>query len=72
VVATPCGAAPEIVDHGVTGFLETGVASLAAAVVRAGELDRRRCHRAAAERFSADRMVQDHLRLYQQAPAQVA
>ncbi len=72
VVATPCGAAPEIVDHGVTGFLETHVHALAAAVARVGDLDRRRCRRAAVERFSADRMVQDHLRLYQQAAVQVA
>jgi glycosyltransferase involved in cell wall biosynthesis len=72
VVATPCGAAPEIVDHGVTGFLGSDVASLAAAVARVGDLDRARCRRVAEERFSADRMVQDHLRLYRQSAAQVA
>jgi glycosyltransferase involved in cell wall biosynthesis len=64
VVATPAGAAPEIVEHGVTGFVAHGVANLAAAVCRLGELDRGACRRAADERFSAERMVRDHLALY--------
>jgi glycosyltransferase involved in cell wall biosynthesis len=72
VVATPCGAAPEIVDHGVTGFIESDVDGLVRAVRRAGDLDRRRCRRVVEERFSADRMVRDHLALYQRASARVA
>jgi glycosyltransferase involved in cell wall biosynthesis len=72
VVATPCGAAPEIVDHGVTGFLAGSVVDLAAAVRRVGELDRGACRRAAEERFSAERMVRDHLALYGRARERAA
>lgn len=64
VVATLMGAAPEIVDHGVTGFVCRGEEALAAAVVAAVELDRGKCRAAVACRFSAERMVADHVALY--------
>jgi glycosyltransferase involved in cell wall biosynthesis len=64
VVATPCGAAPEIVDDGVTGYLRTDCRDLAAGVVAAGALDRDACRQAAKERFSAARMAEDHLALF--------
>jgi glycosyltransferase involved in cell wall biosynthesis len=64
VVATPAGAAPEIVDDGVTGFLRDDIGSLAAVLPRAARLDRDRCRREVRSRFSADRMVAGHLELY--------
>ena len=64
VVATPCGAAPEIIDDGVTGYLRGGEAALVAALSKVADLDRQGCRQAAKERFSATRMVQDHLDLY--------
>jgi glycosyltransferase involved in cell wall biosynthesis len=72
VVATPMGAAPEIVEHGVTGFVCFDEGSLAAAVAEAACLDRNECRRAVAQRFSADRMVADHLSLYEQVLARFA
>lgn len=66
VIATPCGAVPEIVRHGVTGFVAAGEADLVDAVLRAGELDRRDCRRAVDGHFSARRMVDDHVLLYQE------
>lgn len=66
VVGTPAGAAPEIVDDGVTGFLRTGVGELAEALVLASALDRRACRQAAELRFSIGRMVADHVSLYQE------
>jgi len=65
VVATPCGAAPEIVDDGVTGFLRTGIGGLAEALRAAGDLDRDACRAAALSRFTTTRMVSDHVRLYE-------
>ena len=65
VVATMSGSAPEIVDDGVTGFLRTGIRPMAAALLEAVDLDRAACRTSAVERFSADRMVAEHLRLYQ-------
>jgi len=64
VVATPMGSVPEIVDDGVTGFVRSGEDSLADAVLAAAYLDREACRRAVAGRFSAERMVADHVALY--------
>ncbi|WP_347109560.1 glycosyltransferase family 4 protein [Paenarthrobacter sp. S56] len=65
VVATPMGAAPEIVRHGKTGFLgELG--QLGGFVNGAAGLDRGECRRAVEEYFSAERMAVDHLDLYSQ------
>ena len=64
VLATARGAAPEIVDHGVTGFLGLDEDDLAAAVGRAAALDRTACRAAVAERFSTTRMVEEHLDLF--------
>lgn len=65
VVARPFGAAPELVDDGVTGFLRETEEELADALVAAADLDRKACRQAAEERFSSDRMVAEHLELYE-------
>ncbi len=67
VVATPCGSAPELVDDGVTGFVRADEAGLAAALGAVAGLDRSACRKAAEERFSAERMVADHLAVYEAA-----
>jgi glycosyltransferase involved in cell wall biosynthesis len=64
VITTPLGAAPEIVDEGVTGFLAPDVDGLTAAMARTGDIDRHACRRAVKERFSMARLAQDHLDLY--------
>jgi glycosyltransferase involved in cell wall biosynthesis len=64
VLAFPEGAAPEIVDHGRTGFLCTDENEMASMVDHVRDLDRRACRNAVATRFSASRMVEDHLALY--------
>jgi glycosyltransferase involved in cell wall biosynthesis len=66
VVATPAGAAPEIVDDGVTGYLRSDIDALAGCLTQAGRLDRQRCRHAALTRFSAQRMVTEHLDLYRE------
>lgn len=65
VVATPCGAAPEIVDEGVTGFLRSDEDALATAIDKIEHLDRRACREAIEQRFSHRRMASDHLDLYE-------
>jgi glycosyltransferase involved in cell wall biosynthesis len=65
VVTFPEGAAPEIVDHGETGFLCRDDADLAATLHRLDEIDRARCRAAAKERFSVQRMVRDHVSVYE-------
>ena len=64
VVTYPKGSMPEVVDEGVTGRLVSGVAEAAEAVAEAAALDRAACAARARERFSADRMVEDYLRVY--------
>lgn len=66
VVATRQGAVPEIVEDGVTGLLADDHLGLVRAVQGAVDLDRSKCRRAALERFSAERMVAEHLRIYEQ------
>jgi glycosyltransferase involved in cell wall biosynthesis len=63
VLATRRGAAPEIVDDGVTGFLGDEDA-LVAATGRLGDLDRDACRAAVTDRFSTSRMVDGHLDLF--------
>jgi len=64
VVTRPCGALPELIEDGVTGFLRTDLEELAGALVRSAELDRRRCRETFERRFSRERMVADYERLY--------
>jgi glycosyltransferase involved in cell wall biosynthesis len=66
VVATPVGSAPEIVDDGVTGFLRAGGLPLAAALLDAPQLDRAACRAVVERRFSTERMVSEHVRLYEE------
>ncbi|MFL5301593.1 MAG: glycosyltransferase, partial [Anaeromyxobacteraceae bacterium] len=71
VIAFPRGAAPEVVEDGVTGFLVNDAPEMADALLRAGELDREACRRRARQRFSSTRMVRDYLRVYHAALAAV-
>jgi glycosyltransferase involved in cell wall biosynthesis len=65
VVAYPKGSMPEVVDEGVTGRLVGGVDEAAEAVREIETIDRGGCRVRARERFGADRMVDDYLRVYQ-------
>jgi glycosyltransferase involved in cell wall biosynthesis len=65
VIARNRGSMPELIDHGVTGFLVDSTAEAIAAVARIGEIDRAACRAAAMTRFSVDRMADRYLDLYQ-------
>jgi glycosyltransferase involved in cell wall biosynthesis len=65
VIGYPRGALPETVSHGVTGFLVDGVDAAVAAVPLAIRLDRNEVFAIARQKFSAARMVDDYLRIYQ-------
>lgn len=65
VVARPAGALVDVVDPGVTGFLARSVDELAEAIRSASAIDPEACRRAARERFSATRMIEDYTRLYE-------
>jgi glycosyltransferase involved in cell wall biosynthesis len=64
VIAVNRGSMPELIDHGVTGFLVDDVDQAVAAIARIGEIDRAACRKAAVERFSVERMADRYLELY--------
>jgi len=64
VLAFPNGAAPEIIDHGRTGYLCQGEDEMTAAVARVPQINRWQCRAAAERRFSLTRMAADYDRLY--------
>jgi CelD/BcsL family acetyltransferase involved in cellulose biosynthesis/glycosyltransferase involved in cell wall biosynthesis len=64
VVGHPVGALTDIVEHGRTGFLVDSVDEMAGAIRRVGELTWESCRTAAQARFSADRMVEKYLSIY--------
>lgn len=64
VLAFPNGAAPEVVRDGVTGFLCADEDEMVLALRRLPSLDRRVIRAEASRRFSAERMVAEHERLY--------
>ncbi len=66
VLAFPEGAAPEIIDHGVTGYLCTDEDDMVERLKTIETLDRRACRRAVEDRFSVERMVDDHVDLFRQ------
>ena len=69
VVATPAGSLPELVEHGVTGFLGRTDEELTAFVREVGRIDRAACRRRAEERYSASRMAADYEALYRRLAA---
>ena len=70
VLASAKGAAPEIIDHGATGYVCADQAEMVQYLQRVDELDRAACRAVAEARFSAARMVESHLRLYERLLSQ--
>jgi glycosyltransferase involved in cell wall biosynthesis len=65
VVAWRRGSVPEIVEDGLTGFVVDNEAEALKAIHRVHELDRDRIRREFERRFTARRMAEDHVTLYQ-------
>ncbi len=66
VIAYRRGSIPEIIDHGVTGFTCDTMEEMVQSVSHVSLLDRTRCRQAFDARFSAERMVKEYLRIYEQ------
>jgi glycosyltransferase involved in cell wall biosynthesis len=64
VIARRAGALPEIVEHGVDGYLVDDLSEARLAVNLAGDLDRTRIRERALARFGVDRMVSAYEQLY--------
>ena len=70
VVALARGPIPELVNPGVTGFYADTLVELEGHVGGLSGLDRRRIREEAIERFDLRRMVDDYLRVFEEAIAQ--
>lgn len=66
VIAFNNGSVPEVIDHGVTGFIVESVPEAVKAVAKLPQLSRPAIRRVFEERFAASRMAADYLRLYKQ------
>ncbi|MGZ6569425.1 MAG: glycosyltransferase family 4 protein, partial [Solirubrobacteraceae bacterium] len=69
VLAFAHGAAPEIIEKGVNGFLVEDEHEMAAMVERCAEIDPMRCRQTAAERFAPDQVAAGYETVYRQAIA---
>jgi glycosyltransferase involved in cell wall biosynthesis len=65
VIAYPHGSVPEIIDDGISGFLVHSQEEAARAVGRISDIDRKWCRKRFEERFTAKRMTEDYLALYE-------
>jgi glycosyltransferase involved in cell wall biosynthesis len=63
-IAYRCGSVPELIDEGVTGFIVDDLNGAVEAVTNVQSLDRALCRRRFEERFSAARMAQSYLEIY--------
>ncbi len=64
VIAYGAGGVREQIEHGVNGFVCTGVQELAQMMRRVDEIDPRACRDYAEEHFSVRRMADDYCALY--------
>jgi glycosyltransferase involved in cell wall biosynthesis len=64
VIAFRSGSVPEVVDHGITGFVVSDEEEAIQAIKRIGELDRRRIRAQFERRFTSQRMAEEYLKQY--------
>lgn len=67
VVAMNRGAMPEIIEHGVNGFLANDEKEFAEYMERVGEIDPVACRRSVEEKFSARTMAEAYIERYKEA-----
>lgn len=65
VIAWRCGSVPEVIDHGVTGFVVDNLDDAVKAVDQVSQLSRGECRRVFEERFGVSRMARDYVKAYQ-------
>jgi glycosyltransferase involved in cell wall biosynthesis len=65
VIGCPQGAAPEIVEHGVTGFLGDSDAELIDGLLSIDQIDRGVCREHVRQQFSVERMVEGYVRVFE-------
>jgi glycosyltransferase involved in cell wall biosynthesis len=69
VVAFRVGALPDIIEHGVTGYIVDNLAQMAEALQKVDQLDRNACRAVAHRRFDIRRTTEAYLGLYRRIAA---
>ncbi len=69
VIAHPRGSMPEIISHGINGFLVETNGEVLAAIDELSDIDRAGVRDSVAGRFSVDRMVDDYIAVYERVIA---
>lgn len=69
VIAFRCGSVPEVIEHGVSGFIVDSEDEALAAIAALPHLDRAGVRGAFDARFTAQRMAEDYVALYRGLPA---
>jgi glycosyltransferase involved in cell wall biosynthesis len=69
VVAFRGGSVPEVLDHGVTGFIVDDLEEAIDATRKVAGLDRQQCRMVFEQRFSVSRMTADYVELYESLAA---
>jgi len=64
-IAFNCGSVPEVITHGVSGLIVNNMLEAVSAVAEASTLSRTACRQEFETRFTASRMAQDYVRLYE-------
>ena len=65
VIAWRNGSVPEIIEDGVTGFIVSDEAAAVESVARASKLDRGQIRQIFEQRFSADRMAEKYVNVFE-------
>ena len=65
VIAYPHGSVPEVIEQGVTGFIVPDSDAAVDAVLEIGSIDRAACRQRFEDRFTATRMCEQYVRLYE-------
>ena len=66
VIAFNRGSAPELIEHGLTGFVVDSIDKMVDAIGAVSRISREECRRAATRRFSPHVMAEGYARIYQQ------
>ncbi len=65
VIAYPLGSVPEVMKEGVSGYVVPDLDGAVEAAKKIGQVDRRRVRRYFEQRFTAARMTQDYVKIYE-------
>ena len=65
VIAWRRGSVPEVIDHGVTGFIVDRIEEAVTAVDKVSSLSRKAVRRGFERRFSIERVARDYIRVYE-------